>query len=385
MKALLLVVGLVVGCDEGSAGPPGPEGPPGERGEDGAPGPQGERGPLGPQGDRGPTGDPGRRGEDGAQGERGEQGVTGSPGSIGPQGPAGPSGVDGTSCVGESVPDGMQITCGEETSVLRHGEDGEPGSPGPVGLTGLKGDRGDDGEMGPQGERGSAGPQGAPGRDGISCTAEDVLEGLQITCGDVSVLIRHGEQGPPGERGEQGPPGQDGEPGPQGPEGVRGPEGQRGLQGEQGIPGTQLHLFDGNGQDLGIYTGSEGESFQRTYLPGLDLLAKFHPEGQLTTYNNGLWFAGANCTGQKYVEWDSVRSTINFQGVHSANPNVWGYARVVPGSQRIDALVDFRQDTNPNQPCEHLAPRVVSVYPLEAIELPFAVPLAWPLRVGLVP
>lgn len=178
MKVLSLVVIGLVGCGADKEGAPGPEGPPGEHGSDGAPGPQGERGTLGPQGDRGTRGDEGVRGETGERGERGEQGVPGSPGPIGPQGPVGPSGADGASCFGESIPDGMQITCGEETFALRHGEDGEPGPPGARGI------------------------QGPPGRDGVSCTEQDVLEGIQITCGDVSVLIRHGEQGPPGRDGQ---------------------------------------------------------------------------------------------------------------------------------------------------------------------------------------
>lgn len=211
MKILSLVVIGLVGCNADSEGPPGPEGPAGERGSDGAPGPQGERGPLGPQGDRGTRGDEGIRGESGERGERGEQGVPGSVGPVGPQGPAGPSGADGASCFGESLPDGMQITCGEETLVLRHGEDGDPGEPGSPGAMGVQGSPGPVGEVGPQGEPGPVGPEGIPGRDGISCIAQDILEGVQITCGNVSVLIRHGEQGPQGERGEQGSPGQNGE------------------------------------------------------------------------------------------------------------------------------------------------------------------------------
>lgn len=217
---VLLIAGFVAGCSAGEEGPPGPQGLPGERGSDGAPGSQGERGPLGPQGDRGSRGDEGTRGETGERGERGEQGVVGPVGPMGLEGPAGPRGADGTSCIGESIPDGMLITCGEETLTLRHGEDGEPGPPGPMGLQGPPGPAGN---MGPRGERGGVGPQGeqglewSPGRDGVSCTAQDVLEGIQISCGDVSVLIRHGEQGQPG---------RDGEPGLQGPEGPAGRDGQ---------------------------------------------------------------------------------------------------------------------------------------------------------------
>ena len=394
MRSLLLMVGFVVGCSEGSKGPPGPEGLPGERGDDGVPGSQGERGPLGPQGDRGSIGDPGRRGEGGAQGERGEQGVAGSSGSIGPQGSVGPSGADGRSCFGESVPDGMQITCGEETFVLRHGEDGESGSPGAMGLTGQKGDRGDDGEMGPQGERGSVGSQGAPGRDGVSCTAEDVLEGFQITCGDLSVLIRHGEQGLPGERGEQGSAGVQGEIGPmglqgppgergvQGPEGARGPAGSPGEPGEEGLPGASLHLLDGDGQDLGIWMGQNV-----TYLPTLDIMVTFSTsssEAVVRGYNEHIWFDGANCGGSAYIEtageWQALQSLF------AGNPNLFGYYRIVPGAQPADVFVTSKpcgcgdEDIH----CENRVPFSRHVYPAEQIVLPFVEPLAWPLKVGVV-
>lgn len=456
----LVVIGLVVACElSPKGGPAGPEGPLGERGSDGTPGPQGERGPVGAQGDRGTRGDEGIRGEAGERGERGEQGVAGPPGSMGSQGPIGPSGADGASCFGESIPDGMQITCGEETLVLRHGEDGEPGepgSPGPMGLTGPKGDRGEPGEIGsqgppgengprgeqgpvgspgrdgvsciardvlegiqivcgdavylvrhgergPQGEQGEQGPagqngepgppgpqgqEGPPGRDGVSCTAQDVLEGLQIVCGDVSVLIRHGEQGP---QGEQGPAGQRGEAGPQGADGVRGPEGQRGPQGEQGIPGIQLHLFDGNEQDLGILI-----DFARytSYLPDLDLFVEFSESGNFDqgvdvrlVRGGNVWFGGPNCTGQMFVEGNDVASSRLYRSIHSRNPEVYGYSRIA-SDQSVDLILSSRQNDDPVNPCTIYEPRdqrVQHYFPVEPVELPFQEPIAWPLKVGMVP
>ena len=390
MRALLLiVVGLVMGCGADSKGSAGAQGPPGERGDDGAPGPQGEQGTLGPQGDRGPLGDPGRRGEVGEQGERGEQGAAGLAGPVGPQGPVGPSGADGTSCFGESVPEGFQITCGEETIVLRHGEDGEPGSPGPMGLTGPKGDRGEDGEIGPQGVPGQRGLEGPPGRNGVSCTAEDVLEGHQITCGDVSVLIRHGEQGPQGERGEQGQPGRDGEaglPGVQGevgPAGPQGPEGQRGLPGEQGVSGTSLHLFDGNLQDLGIWIGTYGQ----TYLSELDVIAIFDmSSAQLITEVDTNWFDRRNCdghAGNMYVATDAARNSQRHQGIFSVNNHDdLGYFRVVSGAgAAVNVLVLSRFYDGQ---CENIVPISIVGYRLEPIALPFVEPLTWPLKVSIV-
>ncbi len=372
MKTLLLVVAWsMVGCsDDGTQGPAGPDGPIGERGADGVPGPQGERGLIGPQGDRGPLGDPGRRGEAGERGERGEQGLPGSPGLIGSQGPAGPSGANGVSCFGESVPDGVEITCGAETFVLRHGENGEPGPPGPMGRQGPPG---------PAGEAGPRGAQGEHGRDGVSCTTEDVLEGMQITCGDVSVLIRHGEQGPRGEQGELGPPGERGEPGPPGPQGP---------QGERGQIGQSPHVYDANGQDLGIAIDAHGP---RTYIPELDVIGMFvdEPEGamdnavHLGMNMENILFTGVNCTGDPYAELGRAETSITMQGLYDGrNPNRFGYFRTVPWS--IAGQVLMASESQGQGVCRNWDPPVMRLaHPLEQVELPFDLPLAWPLRVSI--
>ncbi|MDO8435477.1 MAG: hypothetical protein Q7S89_02235, partial [bacterium] len=271
---------------------------------------------------------------------------------------------------------------------------GQPGSPGPMGLTGSKGDRGEAGEMGPRGVPGQPGQEGPPGRDGVSCTAEDVLEGIMIICGDVSVLIRHGEQGSQGERGEQGPAGQDGEHGVAGAQGEAGPvgpqglEGQRGPQGDQGIPGDNLHLFDASGQDLGIFI-SVGR--YRSYLPNLDVLAEFEESGNIEIgihvrlfTDQKVWFGGPNCTGQMFVESTDMSDSWRLQGIHSANPDVYGYSRVVPGSRSVDLVVSSRQGQTVEEVCVISAPRNLHLYPLETIELPFREPLTWPLKVGII-
>jgi len=64
-----LVLGLAVGCDDETEGPPGPEGP---RGPVGPAGPEGDPGPRGPEGPRGPRGDRGPKGETGEDGRDGE-------------------------------------------------------------------------------------------------------------------------------------------------------------------------------------------------------------------------------------------------------------------------------------------------------------------------
>lgn len=108
------------------------------------------------------------KGERGPVGPRGPQGPRGIPGAVGPSGPAGRDGIDGISCYGESVPEGVLITCGEDTYLVEHGARGPEGPVGPQGLqgsSGLQGERGFAGESGPIGPQGPRGEQGPAGNE----------------------------------------------------------------------------------------------------------------------------------------------------------------------------------------------------------------------------
>lgn len=142
-----------------------------------------------------------------------------------------------------------------------------PGPQGPAGPQGPKGDKGDTGLQGPQG---NVGPKGEPGDQGVS--------------------------GPQGPKGEQGEPGAKGDTGAQGP------------QGPTGMASTSLHLFDGNGQDLGIlvdvdFDSSANTNYYYTYLPTVGAITKFTVPGGHEGFrlNRTLYFSEIDCTGTPYI------------------------------------------------------------------------------------
>lgn len=182
----------------------GETGQQGEKGEQGYAGQKGDKGDPGPQGIQGLQGIQGEKGLQGSAGPKGDQGDTGLTGTQGPkgdkgdQGPIGLPGSDGTSCVGESVPEGVLVICGNQKFLVKHGDvgpKGETGSQGPQGEKGPKGDIGFEGMPGSKGEKGDTGQQGAQGLKGD--------QGIQGVAG------QKGDKGDKGDVGPQGPAGKD--------------------------------------------------------------------------------------------------------------------------------------------------------------------------------
>ncbi|HEL1125982.1 TPA: thioester-forming surface-anchored protein [Streptococcus equi subsp. zooepidemicus] len=111
------------------------------------------------------------------------------------------------------------------------------------GLNGPRGEKGEPGKTGPKGERGPAGPQGPQGLPGKQGPAgKDGEKGKDGEPG------KPGRDGQPGPKGEKGDPGQQGIPGPKGDpgkdgqdgkDGQPGPKGEKGDPGQQGIPGPK--------------------------------------------------------------------------------------------------------------------------------------------------
>jgi len=65
-----------------------------------------------------------------------------------------------------------------------------------------------------------------------SCSIEDTSEGVAMTCGDVTELVRHGSNGLDGANGVDGVDGLDGT---NGLDGVDGQDGANGLDGQDGV------------------------------------------------------------------------------------------------------------------------------------------------------
>jgi len=97
----------------------------------------------------------------------------------------------------------------------------------------------------------------------------------------------HGEKGDTGEQGEQGE------------------KGDKGDDGEDGEDGIEFHLFDDDGQDLGllIRTSNLARDFT-VYIPQVDGFLNIEQSassaGIVLSTNIQINFAGAGCTGQQF-------------------------------------------------------------------------------------
>ncbi|HEL0562267.1 TPA: thioester-forming surface-anchored protein [Streptococcus equi subsp. zooepidemicus] len=108
------------------------------------------------------------------------------------------------------------------------------------GLNGPRGEKGEPGKQGPQGPRGDKGETGEKGPKGD--TGPRGERGEKGPAGKDGEKGKQGDRGPAGPAGPQGPqgdPGKDGKPGEKGPKGDRGEQGIPGPKGEDGKPGPK--------------------------------------------------------------------------------------------------------------------------------------------------
>ncbi|OGL89429.1 hypothetical protein A3H75_01360 [Candidatus Uhrbacteria bacterium RIFCSPLOWO2_02_FULL_51_9] len=140
-------------------------------------------------------------------------------------------------------------------------------------------------------------------------------------------------------------------------------------------------MFDGGGQDIGILLD---ESY-RTLLVELNLIVSFDAREPPSIYlTRGIFFDRANCIGNAYLNQAYVTNhSYALQEIHGGTPNVFGYYRVVPGSQPVDVVTVSRPNGSRPGNCLNFQEELFA-YPLEPIVLPFHEPLAWPLKIGLV-
>ncbi|ACG62755.1 thioester-forming surface-anchored protein [Streptococcus equi subsp. zooepidemicus] len=137
---------------------------------------------------------------------------------------------------------------------------------------GLNGPRG---EKGPQGERGPAGKDGEKGKDG-----KKGEQGLPGPKGERGPAGPQGPRGDKGDQGETGPAGPKGETGPQGPRGdkgetgERGPKGDPGRDGKDGDPGKQGERGEQGPQGERGEQGPRGEN----HTPNPDPMPQPEPQ-----------------------------------------------------------------------------------------------------------
>lgn len=162
-------------------------------------------------------------------------------------------------------------------------------------------------------------------------------------------------------------------------QGEKGDKGDKGDTGLQGPAGQQLHLFDGNGQDLGI---SRGDT--KTYLPTLGVLAEFYISGQqvvtmLTRGGGDLFFDQPDCAGAVYVRMGQNGTPEQIQAVFAMNPDFPGRFRIVPGSQ-FGSFVSRSYPSGDARRCINSTATQMG-WLLEPVTFPFVEPLAYPLRI----
>ena len=123
------------------------------------------------------------------------------------------------------------------------------------------------------------------GDDGRLAKLEEEVAALQA---QLAAAQAGGLQGSPGTRGPAGPQGPKGDPGPMGAPGAQGMPGPVGPQG----PATKVpHLIDPNGNDLGVYIGSNSSVFVVKQAP---LVIRWD-------FASEIYFEGANCTGKTHA------------------------------------------------------------------------------------
>ena len=185
--------------------------------------------------------------------------------------------------------------------------------------------------------------------------------------------------------GVQGPKGDAGSVGPQG---VAGAKGDKGDTGPAGTSATSLHVYDANGQDLGIFTsGAPGDNVQ-TFLPSLGAFILFttdHPGGTprpRPVFDSGyIYYEQPNCQGTAYMRGTA---TSPYQRIYADVPDVSGL--IIPFGAPQVSITAFSA-RQPGSACTTndlgVAPTgtAESVYAVQPVTLPFTLPLAYPLKV----
>ena len=115
-----------------------------------------------------------------------------------------------------------------------------------------------------------------------------------------------GDTGPQGSQGPVGPQGLQGDAGPQGPEGPTGDTGPTGPTGPQGPPGVPLAVYDANGTEIGPLVegapGGRSDNLLWVYLESINATVRLSPAGNLSIYDDQIFFSELNCQGQAYVK-----------------------------------------------------------------------------------
>lgn len=157
-------------------------------------------------------------------------------------------------------------------------------------------------------------------------------------------------------------------------------QGPKGDKGDQGAPGSNLHVFDASGQDLGLLIGSTGREINMdVYTPNMKAIFSLHQarntiSGRVDIDEAqqggglGVYYLNENCVGAPYI----------------SSPLGPGYGIATSSKFFIDigndALDGNFQSVLQNYTCIN---RTINARAYEAKEVtaPFNLPLAWPLQI----
>jgi Collagen triple helix repeat (20 copies) len=220
---------------------------------------------------------------------------------------------------------------------------------------------------GPQGPVGPQGPQGEPGPKG--------------DMGD------QGEPGAQGSRGERGEKGEAGEPGVQGPAGEKGERGDVGAPGPQGPAGASLHLYDANGQDLGLLVENNGDASFLTFQMNENVFTTFSQgvRSDDTTFvrllpnQKTIYFDGPNCQGNAFMNVFEAPPILQHIVIASGG-SIFSPRYTVDRGSSLQTRQALSRFNTVAAPCVNDPHSVQHTMLIEEVSLPFTEPLTWPLE-----
>jgi hypothetical protein len=149
----------------------------------------------------------------------------------------------------------------------------------------------------------------------------------------------------------------------------------------QNSTGKALHVYDANGQDLGIAANSS------IFIPSLSRFISFlfNSNAVAGSYPDQgyIYFSSTDCTGPAYIVPSDANpptttsNVLTFDGQH-----FYIYPNLAPSTQ-ITVGSAYYWDHNYNQP--RCSPNPIDnqphkAYTLQQVKLPFTTPVAWPLQ-----
>lgn len=165
-----------------------------------------------------------------------------------------------------------------------------------------------------------------------------------------------------------------------GPQGPQGPQGDPGAQGPPGPTGQQLHLYDANGQDLGIYLydaqgNSLGSKAHRTYMSTLGLIIpiseNWNNYADISANDQPIYFDQPGCMGKMFsnaIDHYSLMKNSDlgkyFKSTGVYFQNTITYPSWIGGGA-----------------CQNQPFNLANTTEVEEVFLPFFEPIAWPLYI----